>query len=516
MVKIPGFKKLSRLGVGVAAAAAITAAVTTGMSAPANAAGDNLVIAFQADVTSWDPSVNFPTGQGIFKSVFDAPLAQDNKLGYIPHVLTKWAYAEGDPLTMHIEMRDDVMFHNGDKMTMEDIKFSFFDRLSDKEHPIDFVGVWGAIADFEINSPTSATLHFGRPMVTVQEWWNFLGSYIVPKKYYMEVGHEEFIKNPIGSGPYKLVDYQRGSRIVLAANDNYWGGAPKIKNVTFEIITDAPARVAAVQSGNADVAVNVPIREAIRLDGVEGLTGLITPYTHVYYLQIASKGVMLDDNVRAAMHLAIDKNAISERLFDGKAPPLSLTVPKWSSGSVDDYEFPYDPAKAVEMLAKSGYGPDNPVTFKFLTTNGSFTNDFDMARAISGMWKKVGIDAAPEVIELSKYYELNNTENQPEVFMYNWDNSTGDPEIFTGYMMHPDLPFGSWRTEDIGEIVRGLFGETDYDKRIQGYKDFNVKVASESKAIPLLQAVTTVVHKDDVMFEAIPQGWVMPYFMDRK
>ncbi|HIM44699.1 MAG TPA: ABC transporter substrate-binding protein, partial [Alphaproteobacteria bacterium] len=323
MLKLPGFKYLIRLAAGVAVAAVIAVGVQT----PTKAAGDNLVIAFQADITSWDPSVNFPTGQGIFKSVFDAPLAQDNKLGYIPHVLTKWAYAEGDPLTMHIEMRDDVSFHNGDKMTMEDIKFSFFDRLSDEVHPIDFAGVWGAIADFEITSPTSATLHFGRPMATVQEWWNFLGSYIVPKKYYTEVGHDAFIENPVGSGPYKLIDYQRGSRIVLEAYDDYWGGAPKIKRVTFEIITDAPARVAAVQSGNADVAVNVPIREAIRLNDVDGLTGHITPYTHVYYLQIASKGVMLDDNVRAAMHLAIDKNAISERLFDGKAPPLSLTVP---------------------------------------------------------------------------------------------------------------------------------------------------------------------------------------------
>jgi peptide/nickel transport system substrate-binding protein len=516
MIKLPKFKKLTRLGVGTAVAAIIATGVSIGANTSTKAAGDNLVIAFQADVPSWDPSINFPTGQGIYKSVFDAPLAQDDKLDYIPHVLTKWGYADGDPMTMHIEMRDDVYFHNGDHMTMEDIKFSFFDRAQDQEHPIDFAGVWGAFKDFSITSPTTATITFNYPMATVQEWWNFLGSYIVPKKYYMEVGHEEFIKNPIGSGPYKLADYQRGSRIVLEANDNYWGGAPKIKHVTFQIITDEPARVAAVQSGNADVAVSVPIREAIRLDAEDGLTGHITPYTHVYYLQIASKGVMMDDNVRAAMHLAIDKKAISERLFNGKAPPLSLTVPKWSSGSVDDYEYPYDPEKAKEMLAKSGYSADNPVTFSFFTTSGSFANDFDMARAISGMWKKVGIDAVPEVIELSKYYELNNTENQPDAFMYNWDNSTGDPEIFTGYMMHPDLPFGSWRTEEIGEIVRGLFTETDYAKRIQGYKDLNIKVAAESKAIPLLQAVNTVVHKDSVSFAPIPQGWVMPYFMDKK
>ena len=506
-------KALSRLArfAAISAAAGILA---FGLVQSVQAEDKELVIAYHADLPSWDPSLNFPEGQAIFKTVFDAPLMQERSLKIIPHVISGWEYVGGDPLTLRLTFRDDVTFHNGDKLTAEDFKFSFQERVASET--LDFGGIWsGYIKDIEIVSPTEAIVHFNAPMPTALEWWAFLGSYILPKKYYTEVGRDEFLRNPVGSGPYKFVDYQRGSRIVLEAYDGYWGGAPAIKRVTYEILSDAPARVAAVQSGRADVATNIPIREALRLDGEEGLTGKAFPVTRVFYLQIANKNEMNNADIRAAMHHAIDKKAISERLYSGKTPALALTVPQYSPGHVEDFWFPYDPDKAIELLAKHGYGPDNPVSFQFMTSNGAFANDFEMARAIAGMWKRVGIDAPPEVIELSKYYELNNTESQPEVFLYSWDNSTGDPEIFTGYMFHGDFPFGSWREEKITAWLRDLFTMADYDKRIQQYKELNVHVSEESKAIPLVQSAMSVAHKDDVMFEPFPQGWVMPYFMDR-
>lgn len=504
-------RNLARVGV----LALVAGIIALGAQRPADAKDKELVIAYHADLPSWDASINFPEGQAIYKMVFDPPLMQDRTLKIIPHVIKSWEFIDGDPLNMRLTFRDDVYFHNGDKLTAEDFKFSFQERP--KSETLDFGGIWNDyIKDIEVLSDTEAIVHFNKPMPTVTQWWTFLGSYIFPKKYFTKVGKDEFLKHPIGSGPYKFVEYQRGSRIVLEANEDYWGGAPKIKKVIYEILPDAPARVAAVQSGRADMATNIPIREAVRLDGVEGLTGKVFPVTRVYYLQIANKNAMLDDNVRAAMHHAIDKKAISERLYDGFAPPLALTVPQYSPGYVKDFWFDYDPDKAKELLAKAGYGPDKPLKFQFMTTNGAFANDFELARAVSGMWKKIGIDAAPEVIELSKYYELNNTESQPEVFLYSWDNSTGDPEIFTGYMMNGDFPFGSWREEAITKRLRELFSMADYDKRIQGYKDLNVQVSSESKAIPLVQAVMSVAHKDDVIFDPFPQGWVMPYFIDRK
>ena len=92
-------------------------------------------------------------------------------------------------------------------------------------------------------------------MPSAVAWMYFLTSYVVPKAYIEKVGLDDFQKKPIGSGPYKLVEYQQGARIVLEAHDAYWGGKPAIPRVTIELVRDPTARVAAIESKRVDMAV---------------------------------------------------------------------------------------------------------------------------------------------------------------------------------------------------------------------------------------------------------------------
>ena len=118
------------------------------------------------------------------------------------------------------------------------------------------------------------------------------------------------------------------------------------------------------------------------------------------------------------------------------------------------------------------------------TTNGFFPGDYDMARAIAQMWKRVGIEAKIEVIEQPKYFELNRANKLPEATLYSWDNATGDPEMFAGYLLHPKLPFSAWKDMGVGEGSK-LFEIVDYDQRVEGYRE---KFAVTGAAMPLLQA----------------------------
>src|SRR6202051_5225872 len=94
---------------------------------------------------------------------------------------------------------------------------------------------------------------------------------MVPKKYIEPAGLDNFLKNPVGTGPYKLAEYELNSRIVLERNDRYWGPKPRIARVTIQIIKDPSARVAAIQSGQVDCTVNVPVREVQRFQKEAGL-----------------------------------------------------------------------------------------------------------------------------------------------------------------------------------------------------------------------------------------------------
>lgn len=493
---------LQLLGIGAAGAALPGSAVL------AQAGRDMVTIAWPSDVPSWDPNQRFsPDAQPLFKLVFDQPVGQDPDLTLIPSLMTEWSLAE-DGLSLSFTLRDDVTFHNGAPMTAEDVRYTFYERIK-AGHKLDIANSWRHVTDIEVTSPTSGVFRFGSPAPTAPQWLAFMGSYVVPKAYMEEVGVEGFRDAPIGTGPYKLVDYQMNSRLVFERNENYWGGVPEIKTITVDVIKDTSARVAAVQSGQADLTINIPVRETLRLDKTDGLTGEINAITRVILLQMRHDGEFAEQNLRLAAHHAIDKVAISKAFYGGAAVPLSVASPPGTPGYVEGYEFAYDPEKSRELLAAAGFSADNPAKFKMATTNGHFPSDYDIARALLQMWKKVGIEVELEVIEYAKYFELNRGHKLPSATLYSWDNATGDPEIFTGYLLNPKMPFSSWKAEKPGDEVLRLFGEPDYAKRIAGYQALNREATEMGATVPLLQSVQTLVRKSDLDYRLYRNGWVL-------
>ncbi len=493
---------------------ATTAAGATALALPGNVlaqAKDSLVMAWPIDPPTFDPIIRTNPGiQSIYKMIFDQPVTQQPDLKVIPAVVKAWKVSE-DGKTIDLEFRDDVLWHDGKKLTAEDFRYTYFERR-EKGHKSDLASVFRNLTDIKVESPTKCQMILSQAMPTVIQWMTFLANYIVPKHYVEEVGPEKFAEKPIGSGPYKLVSYERNSRIVLEAFDKYWGPKPTIKKITILIMKDPSARVAAIQSGQADWVPEVPIREVERLGKVAGLTAEILPITRVIMLQIRSDRAFADQNVRLAAHHAIDKAALSRALYGGKAVPLSVVATPGTPGFVEGFNFPYDPKKAQELLAKAGFSPSKPLQIGMASFNGVFPGDYDIARAIAQMWKRIGIEAKIDVIEQPKYFELNRGNQLPEATLYSWDNATGDPEMFAGYLLHPKLPFSAWKDEKIGGEIMKLFAVVNYDERIKGYKEVNVKAASEGAVMPLLQSVMTFVYKKGLKTVNYANGWNLPQY----
>jgi peptide/nickel transport system substrate-binding protein len=489
---------------GVGSSAKITGARAAG--------NDAVTIGWPNDIPSWDPNQRFtPDAQPIFKAVFDQPLDQDPQLKLIPHLIKSWNLA-ADGLSMAVELRDDVTFHNGDKMSTEDFRYTFFERIK-SGIKLDTANSWQKVQDIVIESPTKATMKFSSPTPTAPQWMAFLGSYLVPKKYIEAVGLDTFLRKPIGTGPYKLAEYELNSRIVLERNDNYWGPKPKIARVTIQIIKDPSARVAAIQSGQVDCTVNVPVREVQRFGREAGFAAELNPITRVILLQVRNDLAFADKNVRLAAHHAIDKSALSKAFYGGAAVPLSVVATPGTAAYLSDFQFKYDPELAKQYLAKSNYSPDKPVKIGFASTNGHFPSDYDIARAIVQMWKKVGIDANLEIIEYAKYFELNRATKLPEATLYSWDNATGDPEIFGGYLLNPKMPFSAWKDMEVGQKVLDLFSVANYDSRIAGYRDLNRFAVESGATMPLLQSVLTIVRKQNLTYTKYANGWLLPQSM---
>ncbi len=506
---------ISRRGlVGVLAAAGVP--ITAAAGAAAARLRDGARIGWPSDVPSWDPQFRFvPDAQPIYKMVFDQPLDQDARQALVPGLVTAWEMA-ADGLSLEVELRDGVVFHDGSPMTSADFRWSFLERIR-AGHKVDTAHSWRKVVAIETPSATRAVMRFASPAPTAPAWLAFLGSFVVPKAYMERVGLDGFGAKPVGTGPYRLVDYQANARIVLECHEAYWGPRPSLRRITVEIIRDGAARVAAVQSGQVDLTVAVPVREVQRLDGMAALSAELNAITRVTLLQVRHDAGFADPNIRLAAHHAIDKVALSRVFTNEVGVPLSVPATPGTAGFLDGFTFPHDPNIAIELLARSGHSVAAPARIRMATTRGQFPGDYDMARAIVAMWRTVGIEAALEVIEFARYFALNRGNRLPEATLYSFDNATGDPEIGAGTLLNPLLPFSPWKDMALGQKVLDLVdaaGEPDEVARIAAWRAVTREAVETGACMPLLQSVQTVVRRKALSYRPYGNGWVLPQTMD--
>ncbi len=195
-------------------------------------------------------------------------------------------------------------------------------------------------------------------------------------------------------------------------------------------------------------------------------------------------------------------------------PIDTLEAPQYSAFDAA-IKVPYDEARAIELLAASGFSPEKPVKFKIQTTKGFKPKDYEMVQAIVGMWRKVGIEAEIEVYEIAKHYELRAADQLAPAAFYNWGNSIGDPTTSTGFAMFGPSPHSVWDGKDLIDMIGPLWGEGDEAKRIAGWKAVDKYIAENALVIPLLQYFQPILAAQGVTVTPHASGALLPHLMKR-
>ncbi|HSE02734.1 MAG TPA: ABC transporter substrate-binding protein, partial [Methylomirabilota bacterium] len=287
-----------------------------------------IVIAQGVDPTTLDTQNQQETPASVVAShLFDTLVERDANLKIVPALAVELPRLVA-PTTWEVKLRRGVKFHNGEEFDAESVKFSLERvkaglRASSNFRPIEKVDVVDA---YTVRVQTS------KPWPTFTSILAFRQASMYPPKAYAGKDTAFISRNPIGTGPYKLVRWSKDEEIVLEANDQYWRGAPRIKTVVFRPIPDDAVRVAALQNGEVDVAVNIPPHLAtiianhpkVFLSSAPSIRTLQLMFvTHEFDAQHKLvgpyKGVTADKRVRQAIAHAIDVDEIVNGVLDGKA-----------------------------------------------------------------------------------------------------------------------------------------------------------------------------------------------------
>jgi peptide/nickel transport system substrate-binding protein len=376
--------------------------------APAAEKPDTLVLASVTDMRSLDPHVQegmYPA-RSVTQWMFDVLVRSERDGSPTGELAKDWKQV--DPLTWEFTLVEGAKFQNGEPVNAEAVKYSF-DRMGDDDH-VGFMQIFrqSKLKEVKVIDELSFQMITEEPAPELLFWLS--ESFIVPPKYYSESTAETLALEPIGSGPYKLVEWVKDDHLTFIANEDYWQGAPEIKNVVLRVIPEATTRMNELMAGNVHfiTALNSEQYANIDTDKSDPLTVETWRKMHIGF-GMESIEPFKNKLVRQALNYAVDKQAIIDGLMGGATSPLkSIVNAPQNNPALEPY--PYDPDKAKALLAEAGY-PDG---FKMVlqTSVGVFGNDKDVSQAIAQYFGDVGVETEVEVMENGKYLDdviRNNT-----------------------------------------------------------------------------------------------------------
>jgi peptide/nickel transport system substrate-binding protein len=261
----------------------------------------------------------------------------------VPQIATAWTYRS--PTEIQFTIRTNVHFQDGTPLTAEDVVYSVR-RITNPGFKSPQLSQFDSIVASEVVAPDKVVLRTKQPYPALLAQLVKLS--IVPKAYVERVGAERFNLEPVGSGPYRLVSWQRGVRVTLQANDAYWRGRPAFRTVTFQMVPDEATRIADLRSGRADIIRSINPDSAAALKSETRLRLLPVATERIGYMFInAQAGPTKDVRARRAIAHAINRDLLISALLAGFGNPANIVLTPANFGYVPDVKgYEYNPSSA--------------------------------------------------------------------------------------------------------------------------------------------------------------------------
>lgn len=441
-------------------------------------ATDNLVVAQGSDADSLDPhATNDQPSSRVMKQIYGTLVDQNEDMELVPGLAEEWEQI--DDLTFEFKLREGVQFHNGEELTASDVEFTLLRAL---ESP-DVGHIVGAIDPdgFEIVDDHTIRISTVEPFAPLLSHLAHTASSILNQSAVEEFG-EDYGENPVGTGPFQLDNWARGSEIHLERFEDYYGDNALMERVTFRNIQEDGNRTIELETGEIHIAYDVLPTDISRIEGNDELELARDLNFSTVYLGFNLEKEPFDDvRVRQAINYAIDVDSIINTVMEGSGEVATGPIGPMVWGANEDLEpYGYDVEKAQELLAEAGYEDGFSTT---IWTNDNQLRQ-DIAQIAQSQLEEVGIDVSIEVLEFGAYLD-NTAAGEHDMFILGWVTVTGDPDYGLYALFHSEQ-FGSagnrtfYANDRVDELLDQARRSADPDVREEAYMEVQEIVRDEA------------------------------------
>ena len=433
---------------------------------------NDLILGMSIEPTGLDPTAAAPVaiGQVVWQNLFEG-LVSINKAGEIePELATSWTISE-DGLTYIFTIRHGVTFQNNQKFTAETAKYSI-DRILKNDSINPQKSLYKSISNVEAPDSNTLILSLSSPSADLLYWLGF------PAAVMIEPSSEATnATNPIGTGPFKLLNWKKGNQLTLVKNDHYWGNASKLEKVTFRFISDPQAQAAALNSGDIDAMPELSAPELVNqfkqnqtFETVIGTTSM-----EVVAGMNNARKPFNDVRVRQALMMATDRQAIIDATSEGLGTPIGSHFSPSDTGYEDlTNVWSYDLVKAKKLLTEAGY--PNGFTFIMKVPNRPYAE-----RAAEIMQAYYSMISVTMIIESSEF----PAKWVQDVFKDNNYDMTiighAEPLDISIYARHPY--YFNYQNPEFDKTITAISNATTEVERIAGYKKSQEILAQDVPAL---------------------------------
>lgn len=501
-------------------AAALLAASVPAMAPMAQTA--EVRIAVRTDVSSIDPHYHaYIPNRAISRHIFDSLTALSPRGEVRPGLAASWKVVQED--VWEFSLRD-AAFHDGSKVTAEDVAFTFVRAPDVPNSPSSYRTFMKSVDSVEVIDPRTVRIRTKGPAPTLLVDIEAIA--ILSKAAAEGRATSDFNagRAALGTGPYRFVEWQAGSRLVLERNPAYWGGAEPWSRVTFRPIANDGARVAAILSGDVDMIEGVPGIDRAKLAAHPNLAIHEADAFRIIYLQMdsardASPGLkdnagqplarnpFKDARVRQAISLAINREGLAERLLSGQAKPAAQYVPAYVPGASPNLKpLPFDPERARALLREAGWA--DGFQMGLAGSNDRYPNDAQVAQAIGQMLARIGVKVDVQTMPASQLFS-RGSKLEFSAILSGWVGN-GEPSSTLVSLMATFDPAkgmgasnrGRWSSAAYDAALQTALRTMDEPKRLALYGQAAEIAIAEMGMIPVYFTINTWATRKDLTYVA--------------